>query len=274
MATGADHHGPREVSHEDLPNAARAYDYFLGGSSNFAADRAFAEQVLTIAPSVPAVTRLNRSFLRRVVRYYLDQGITQFLDLGSGIPTAGNVHEIAEKRVPDARVVYVDYEPVAYAHARAMLDDNPHATIVHADLRDAAAVLDHPDTQAMLDFDRPIGLLMVGVLLFIADEDHPRELIARYVERLAPGSLVAVSHIASDRADETLRAEVDRLVGAYEQANEHVYVRSYDEMLPWFDGMTLVDPGFVLLPDWHPDNDDERGVPARTLGYGGVARVG
>ncbi|HEY3506368.1 MAG TPA: SAM-dependent methyltransferase [Actinocatenispora sp.] len=273
MTTGADR-GPREVNYEDQPNAARAYDYFLGGSSNFAADRAFAEQVLQIAPSVPAVTRLNRSFLRRVVHYYLDQGVTQFLDLGSGIPTAGNVHEITERRTPDSRVVYVDYEPVAYAHASSLLADDAKAAIIHADLRDPASVLDHPDTRALLDFDRPVGLLLVGVLLFIGDEDRPADLISAYAERLAPGSLVAMSHISTDRADDELQAEVGRLVQAYESANEHVFVRSRDEMLPWFDGMSLVDPGFVLLPDWRPDNDDERNSPARLLGYGGVGRIG
>lgn len=273
MTTGADR-GPREVNYEDQPNAARAYDYFLGGSSNFAADRAFAEQVLQIAPSVPAVTRLNRSFLRRVVHYYLDQGVTQFLDLGSGIPTAGNVHEIAERRTPDSRVVYVDYEPVAYAHASSLLADDAKAAIIHADLRDPASVLDHPDTRALLDFDRPIGLLLVGVLLFIGDEDRPADLVSAYAKRLAPGSLVALSHISTDQADDELRAEVGRLVQAYESANEHVFVRSRDEMLPWFDGMSLVDPGFVLLPDWRPDNDDEQNSPARLLGYGGVGRIG
>ncbi|MGA8116684.1 MAG: SAM-dependent methyltransferase [Actinocatenispora sp.] len=266
-------YGPREVTNQQVPNAARAYDYFLGGSSNFAADRAFAEQLLEISPSVPAVTRLNRSFLRRVVTFALDQGVTQFLDLGSGIPTAGNVHEITQQRTPDSRVVYVDYEPVAFAHAQAMLRDDPAAVVIHADLRNPDQILDDPELRAVLDFSRPIALLMVGVLLFVGDEDRPADLVATYRDRLAPGSLLALSHITVDDADDELRAEVDRLVGAYRAANENVYVRTHAEMLSWFDGMRLVEPGFVLLPDWRGDDQGEQRSPARVLGYGGVGRV-
>jgi hypothetical protein len=256
----------------NVPSAARAYDYFLGGAHNFEADRAFAEQVRAIAPGVPDVTRLNRSFLRRVVRYYLDQGIDQFLDLGSGIPTVGNVHEIAQERVPGARVVYVDYEPVAFKYARTLLADNPSATIIQADIRDAEAVLDHPDTRTLIDFSRPVGLLMVGVLLFIGPDDHPADLVAAYRRRLAPGSFLAISHIADEHADPDLRAQVARLVAAYAQADEHVYVRDRAEITSWFDGMELVEPGVTFLPDWRPESDDEAGNVARPLGYGGVAR--
>jgi len=270
----SDRYGPRELTDPDVPNAARAYDYFLGGSASFAADREFADQVLRIAPSVPAVARLNRSFLHRVVNYLLDRGVTQFLDLGSGIPTVGNVHEIAQRRVPDARVVYVDYEPVAHSYARQLLRDNPHADVVHADLRDVSTVLSAEPVRRLLDLDRPLGLLIVGVLLYIGDADAPAELMARYAERLAPGSFLAMSHIAVDRATPELADEVGRLTAAYAQAGEPVYVRGHDEMERWFDGMELVEPGFVFLPDWHPDDDAEQSVPARVLGYGGVARIG
>ncbi|MGM1057663.1 SAM-dependent methyltransferase [Saccharothrix sp. Mg75] len=265
---------PRDDPDLTVPSAARAYDYFLGGAHNFAVDRAFAEGVLRIAPSVPAVTRLNRSFLRRAVTFCLDQGIRQFLDLGSGIPTVGNVHEIARQVDRLSRVVYVDHEPVACVHARRLLAGDPLATIVKADIRDPAAVLDHPDTRRLLDFTEPMALLMVGVLLFVADEDRPGDLVATYRERLAPGSLLAISHIADEHAAPELRAEVARLVDAYAAADEYVHVRTRAEVLAWFGGADLVEPGLVFLPDWRPDTPSELDSPARALGYGGVARIG
>lgn len=264
-------YGPRNLD-LDVPSAARAYDYFLGGSHNFKSDRVFAQQVRQSVPWAPNVARLNRSFLNRVVRFYLDQGIRQFLDLGSGIPTVGNVHEIAQQRSPDARVVYVDYEPVAYSHARSLLADNPYATIVQADIRNPAAILNHPDTRELLDFTEPLGLLMVGVLLFISPEDRPDELVRAFREPLAPGSYLAISHIADEAAPPKQRAEVARLIASYELADEHVYLRSREEIASWFEGMQLLEPGVVLLPDWRPDSPDEADDPARLFGYGGVAR--
>jgi O-methyltransferase involved in polyketide biosynthesis len=254
------------------PSAARAYDYFLGGSANFAADRAFAEQVKTVAPSVPAVTHLNRSFLRRAVTTYLDAGIAQFLDLGSGIPTVGNTHQIAEKVVPDAHVVYVDVEPVAYYHAQDMLRGNPHATIIQADMRDIAAVLDHPETRRLIDFDRPVGLLVVGVLLYLPDP-QPAELLRGYCEHLAAGSLVAVSTLTEEHTGPDLRAEMDRLRAAYEQAGEPVYPRDHAEISGWFTGLDLLEPGLVTLPEWRNEDPEELHDVARPLGYGAVARV-
>jgi len=254
------------------PSAARAYDYFLGGAHNFAADREFAEQVMQIAPSVPAVTKLNRSFLRRVVRYYLDRGIRQFLDLGSGIPTAGNTHQVAQAAGIAARVVYVDNEPVAFHHAQHMLAGDETVTIVPADMRDVSGVLDHPDTRRLLDFSAPLGLLVVGVLLYLPDPE-PAELIGAYRARLVPGSFVAVSTLTDEHASPALRAELDRLRAAYEQAGEPVYPRSHGEILRWFDGLELVEPGLVTLPEWHNEDPGELDDVARPLGYGAVARV-
>lgn len=264
-------YGPKELDLE-VPSAARAYDYFLGGSHNFKADRDFAHQVRELVPWVPNVARLNRSFLWRVVRFMADAGVRQFLDLGSGIPTVGNVHEIAQQATPEARVVYVDYEPVAYHHAQSLLADNPYATIIQADVRDPGAILEHPHTQELLDFSQPLGLLMVGVLLFIGPDDRPAELVNTYRQRLAPGSYLAISHIADEHAPAGQREQVATLVAAYGQANEHVYVRTRDEITSWFDGMELVEPGVVFLPDWRPAEPDETGDVARLLGYGGVAR--
>jgi trans-aconitate methyltransferase len=264
-------HGPKKLDLE-APSAARAYDYFLGGSHNFKVDRQFAEQVRQLVPWVPNVTRLNRSFLWRVVGFMLDEGIRQFLDLGSGIPTVGNVHEIARQRVPQARVVYVDFEPVAYQHAQALLAHNPHATIIQADIRDPETVLEHPETQALLDFSQPLGLLMVGVLLFIDPDDHPADLVAAYRQRLAPGSLLAISHLADEHAPPEQRQQVATAVAAYKEANEHVYVRTRGEITTWFEGMELVEPGVAFLPDWRPENANEADDVARLLGYGAVAR--
>lgn len=254
------------------PSAARAYDYFLGGSHNFAADRAFADQVLEIAPSIPAVTRLNRSFLRRAVLHCLDQGIRQFLDLGSGIPTVGNTHQVAEDAGVPARVVYVDNEPVAYHHAQHVLGGSETATIIQADMRDLPVVLGHPDTRRLLDFGQPVGLLAVGVLLYLEDP-QPVELIRAYREHLAPGSLVAVSTLTDEHASPELRSEMEMLRGAYEAAGEPVYPRDHAEILSWFDGLDLIDPGLVTLPEWHTQDPSELDDAARPLGYGAVARV-
>ena len=262
---------PRNLDLE-VPSAARIYDYTLGGSHNFKVDRDFADQVFQYVPWVPNINRLNRSFLHRVVRFYLDQGIRQFLDLGSGIPTVGNVHDVAQQEVPDARVVYVDYEPVAFHQASAMLDDNPYATVIQADIRDPRAILEHPQTRHLLDFTQPLGLLMVGVLLFIAPEDHPGELVATYRQPLAPGSLLAVSHLCDEHAPPELREQVAAAVAFYQQANEQLHVRTRAEITAWLDGMELLEPGVVFLPDWRPESDSEIDDVARPLGYGAVAR--
>ncbi|MGH3679239.1 MAG: SAM-dependent methyltransferase [Natronosporangium sp.] len=266
-----DQPGPRPLD-LDVPSAARIYDYSLGGSHNFKVDRDFARQVFQYVPWVPNINRLNRSFLWRAVRFYLDQGIGQFLDLGSGIPTLGNVHEVAQQVRPDARVVYVDYEPLAYQHASTLLADNPHATIIQADIRNPAAILDHPDTRALLDFDQPLGLLMVGVLLFIGPEDQPADLVATYRQRLAPGSLLAITHLCDEHAPPEQREQVAAAVAAYQNASEQLHVRTRDEISTWFDGMELVEPGVVFLPDWRPESISEADDVARPLGYGGVAR--
>ena len=257
----------------ELPSAARVYDWFLGGAHNFAADRAFGQQVLEIAPSIPAVTKLNRSFLRRAVLYLLDQGIRQFLDLGSGIPTVGNTHQVAESAGIDAHVVYVDREPVAYHHAHAMLAQTDNVTIIQEDMLDLPAVLNHPDTRRLLDFDQPVGLLVVGVLLYVPDP-QPAELIRAYRDHLAPGSFVAVSTLTEEHASAELKAEMERLQKAYASAGEPVIPRTHAEISAWFEGMDIEPPGLVELPEWHnTDAPEELTSVARPLGYGAVARV-
>src|SRR6266496_362687 len=172
----------------DRPNAARIYDYFLGGACNFEHDREFADKFLKIMPEAELAARRNRAFLRRAVRFCVEQGIRQFLDIGSGIPTVGNVHEIAQGMDPECRVLYVDNEPVAVAHSELMLEGNENAAVLQADLCDPDTVLGSQSAQQLLNFDEPLGLLMVAVLHFVPDTADPQSAIARYISALAPGS--------------------------------------------------------------------------------------
>jgi hypothetical protein len=185
----------------------------------------------------------------------------------------GNTHQIAEQAGVDARVVYVDNEAVAFHHAQGLLAGNPNATILHADMRDVDTVLNHPATAELIDFSQPVGLLVVGVLLYLADSDDPGGMIRSYWQRMAPGSLVAVSTLTEEPAPAELRAEMARLQPMYEQAGAPVYPRTHAEISAWFDGLEMVEPGLVLLPDWRNDDPDELTNPARLLGYGGVGRV-
>jgi hypothetical protein len=270
--------GPRSYD-EKTPNASRMYDYYLGGALNFAADRDLAERAKTVLPVTPALARLSRSWLRRVVNVCLDEGIEQFLDLGSGIPTVGNVHEIVQQRVPDGRVVYVDYDSTAVSHAQKLLRGNENAAILHADIRDPESVLEAPEVETLLDFDRPMALLMVGILLYVADEYDPAGLVAAYRERCAPDSLLPMSIITLDEVqqhDPPTYEKVLGLVSVYNDASEQLHVRSREEFTSYFDGMELLDPGVVVLPDWRPDGTAELDAsgPARWLGIGGMGRIG
>ena len=218
------------------------------------------------------MARLNRNFLHRVVRYSLDQGIRQFLDLGSGIPTVGNTHQIADSAGVDARVVYVDDESVAYHHSRGLLDQNPNATIIQTDMREQEVVFDHPETRRLLDFNQPVALLVVEVLLYLPDP-QPIELIRGYRQHLEAGSLIAVSTLTDEHADPALREEVQRLRAAYAEAGEPVHPRDHAEISPWFEGLALVEPGLVPLPEWRSTDLSELTDVAGPLGYGAVARV-
>jgi SAM-dependent methyltransferase len=238
---------PDEVNVE-IPSAARVYDWLLGGAHNFAIDRAVGERILHVLPDGRQVAGSNRAFLRRAVNYMVDQGVRQFLDLGSGIPTAGNVHEIAQKANPDCRVAYVDYDEVAVAHSRLILDGNPNADVVAADLCEPDAVLDA--VRGLLDFTEPIGLLMVAVFHFVPDERRPLDVLAKYRDALPPGSLLALSHLTADHRP----AEMAGVVEAMKHSRDPMYFRSYDAVLPLFDGFDLVEPGLVSAPRWRPDS--------------------
>lgn len=253
----------------DRPSAARIYDYLLGGGHNFAHDRELAERFLKAQPYAREIARLNRAFLRRVVLYMIEQGVRQLLDLGSGIPTVGNVHEIAQKAEPETRVVYVDYEDVAVAHSALMLEDNERATIVQADLTDPGAVLEHPDTRSMLDFDQPIGLLMVGVFHFVPPQRDPRGIVAAYRDAVAPGSYLGFSQFTADMMPE----EMARIVEVMSHSRDPMYPRSKAEILELFDGFELVPPGIVATSEWRPQSPtDTYDDPARAGIYAGAGR--
>jgi S-adenosyl methyltransferase len=252
----------------ETPSAARMYDYYLGGSHNFAADRQLAERVMQVWPDLGEICRANRGFLRRSVSLLAAEGITQFLDLGSGIPTLGNVHEVA----PEAVTVYADADPVAVAHGQRLLADAPHALMVHADLREPDDVLRHPDVRARIDLKRPVAILLNAVLHFVPDEDHPGEIVAAYRDACAPGSYLAVSHATGDYKPE----RTDGTLEAYERADFSFTFRSRAEVTDLFDGYELLPPGLVDLIQWRPDpasTDPLHGDVARYSIYAGVGRV-
>jgi hypothetical protein len=253
----------------DLPSAARVYDYLLGGGHNFAGDRALADRLARVLPARD-MARLNRSFLRRVVLFMADAGIRQYLDLGSGIPTVGNVHEIAQAQHPDSRVVYVDYEPVAVAHSELILKGNERATVIQADMRKPEAILNATETKRLIDFDEPLGLLMVGVVQFIPDEDDPWALAARYRDILAPGSYFGLSAFTWDNAPAGMAGAVE----VFRNSQDPIYPRTRDEIVRMFAGFDLVEPGIVYTPEWRPERQEDVGDNAeRSNLYAGVGYI-
>jgi S-adenosyl methyltransferase len=251
------------------PSAARVYDYYLGGSHNLEVDRRMAREAISLWPELPEIMQANRAFLRRSVRYLAGRGITQFLDIGSGIPTVGNVHQAAQQTHPQARVVYVDSDPVAVAHSRAILAEDKHTAVVHADLRAPESILEDPTVRATLDLDQPIAVLMVAVLHFVNDQDDPFGAVATVRDRLAPGSHLAVSHASA--AGRPAAAASHREL--YSRTPTPMTMRSRDEIARFFDGFDLVQPGLVWLPLWRPDNPGAAAEqPERTTGFAGVGR--
>ncbi|BCJ29289.1 SAM-dependent methyltransferase [Actinocatenispora sera] len=249
---------------DSRPNAARMYDYFLGGAHNFEPDRQLADTLLSIAPEIRDIARANRAFLQRAVRWLAAAGIDQFLDLGSGIPTAGNVHEIAQRLDPNSRVVYVDTEPVAVSHSKLLLADAPHVAVLQADLLDPAAVFTSPEVTGLLDLDRPIAILLVSVLHFFGDEQRPGALVADYLARTAPGSYLAISHVTPNEHSEQVRT-------LYQHTTDRLYPRSKAEIAALLDGFPLVPPGLVRLGDWHPDTIVAGAEADRAASYAAIA---
>jgi SAM-dependent methyltransferase len=253
----------------DRPSAARVYDYYLGGFHNFTADRQMARDAIKMWPELPQIMQANRAFLRRAVRYAVAEGVTQFLDIGSGIPTVGNSHEVAQQADPEARVVYVDVDSVAVAHSRAILAGNAGAAVVQADLRDPQRILGDPTVRAMIDFDRPVAILLVAVLHFIKDEDDPAALIAQLREGVVPGSLLVISH-ATQEGQPDLAGSHQQL---YTRTATPMTMRSKREVRGFFEGFDVVEPGVVYLPQWRPESSsDVDDHPERFTGFAGVGR--
>jgi len=240
------------------PSPARIYDYVLGGAHNFAVDRAVAHLMAERMPNLAESMRANRRFLRRAVRFLVDAGIRQFLDLGSGIPTVGNVHEIAQGAAPWSRVVYVDADPVAVEHSRVILRGVDRTAILQADVRDPEHILAEAATQGGIDFDQPVAVIAAAVLHFVPDDDDPDAIVARLCGPLASGSYLALSHVTCDGVDHV--------------PEPGVHPRPRTAIEAFFDGLTLVDPGVVVVPDWRPEPLGEPGDPALVAVYGGVGR--
>ncbi|MEV6032316.1 SAM-dependent methyltransferase [Nonomuraea sp. NPDC052116] len=234
------------------PNVARLYDYLLGGKDHFPADRAAAEKLLEAAPELRAAVRANRAFLGRAVRYLAESGITQFLDIGTGLPGQDNVHEVARKITPGARVVYVDRDPVVLVHARALLAGQGDTTAVEGDLRKPEGILRNPEVMAAIDFSRPVGVLLTATMHYVADSDHPREIVASLRDAMAPGSCLVMSHCTGDAR----AAAVEAITEVYRGTNAPLTFRSRTRIAALFEGFELVDPGLVWLPEWRPDQAD------------------
>jgi S-adenosyl methyltransferase len=254
------------------PNVARIYDYLLGGKDNFAVDREAAKRLLDVTPDMAGIVRDNRSFIGRVVRHLADEGgIRQFLDLGGGLPTQTNVHEMAQQVAPDARVVYVDVDPVVWSHGQALLAHGDQVAMVRADLREPATVLRHPDVLALLDLTQPVAVICASVLHFVADEDDPYRIIAEYRDHMASGSYLAISHGAAATAEEDPGNVVEGVTSVYRQASAQLHVRSLAGIQRFFDGFDLIEPGVVWINEWRTGPDFRSAGQRRSL-RGGVGR--
>jgi trans-aconitate methyltransferase len=251
-----------------VAHSARVQDYWLGGRDNFAADRLTGEEAVAAFPGLVASVRSTRAFLARTVGYLTaDEGIRQFLDIGTGIPTAGNTHSVAQAIAPEALVVYMDNDPIVFAHARGLLSSGPHGSTAYldTDLRDTGKVL--AEAARMLDLTQPVGLVLSSVLQFIPDAEDPIKIVATLLDALAPGSFLVVSHPANDieaRVMANLAARLNEVLA------EQITLRSQEEVEQFFRGLRLVPPGIVRVPEWRPDSAEDAGRVGTV--WGGVGR--
>jgi S-adenosyl methyltransferase len=258
-----------------VPSPARLYDYYLGGSYNYQADRDAAERIRAVGPELTDGAWANRGFHGRAARWMAGQGVSQFIDIGAGLPTAGNTHEAVQTIHAGARVVYVDNDPVVHAHSNELLADNPAATLIEADLRDPNGLLGHQELRKLIDFSQPTGLLMTYVLHFVSDGADPWKLVRRYVDALSPGSYLALSHGTTDNVPpRSLRI----LNGMYDQATEKVYFRPKADIERFFDGLEIVspytgaDPAVVHVGLWGCEDVELADTDGSRWGFCAVAR--
>ncbi|MGR8007071.1 SAM-dependent methyltransferase [Streptomyces hypolithicus] len=254
-----------------VPSVSRIYDFYLGGSHNFEVDRQAARKAMEYMPGLPKIMQANRAFMRRAVRFAVDEGITQFLDIGSGIPTFGNVHEVAQAADPEARVAYVDHDAVAVAHSQAVLEGNERAGIAAADLRKPQEILDSPVVGALIDLNKPVALMLVAVLHFIEDADDAQSAVATLRDAMAPGSIVILTHASFDGIPLS-EEQAGGTVGVYKNIKNPLVMRSHDEIARFFEGYELVEPGLVSMPDWRPEIPAAQEDPYAFSGYAGVGR--
>jgi hypothetical protein len=246
-----------------LPSPARIYDYLLGGVHNFPVDRAAADRAVAVSPEIPLGARTNRAFLRRAVQHMVGAGVRQFLDIGSGIPTAGNTHEVAAEVHPGCRVVYVDNDPIAVAHSRAILSQHAAGEVLHADLRDPGRILQAGEVNALIDFAEPVGLLLLAVLHFLGDEEDPAGVVARLRAAVPPGSYLAISHVTTALDAEPRATVQGRTMAAHPRTREQIAA--------FFGDFRLEEPGLVPPAGWRPDGPvDPQAL--RIPGLAGVAR--
>ena len=260
---------PPEIN-TNVPQSARVYDYWLGGKDHFPADRALGDAIAGALPTIRTQVRAQRAFLGRAVRYLTrDAGIRQYLDIGTGIPSAGNVHDVAQEVAPESRVLYVDNDPIVLAHARALMAGTAEGPVafIQADLREPEAILGDPAVAGTLDLAQPVGLVLIGVMHHLRDDDDPRRIVATLVDALAPGSYLVLSQSTPDFDPDAMRA----LAAASEQGGIPNVPRSLADTEPFFAGLELVEPGLVPMATWRPDPGAEQD-PRSVYAYGGVAR--
>jgi hypothetical protein len=261
--------GWRNKFRPDIPSTARIYDYLLGGKDNYPADRAAATEIAQALPNVRTSFRWNRAFLGRAVRYLAtEQGIRQFIDVGTGLPTAANVHEVAQEAAPGTRVVYVDNDPVVLAHGRHLLHGVPGTTIIEHDLRRTKDILDDPELRALIDFGAPVAVLLVAILHFIADADDPAAVVKNLLAPFPSGSYLVISHGSADAVP-----AVHDAAAVYRQSTSSAHVRRRNQVERLINGLELVEPGIVWLPQWRPDPGSEPVPnPSEAYCYALVAR--
>ncbi|WP_308166816.1 SAM-dependent methyltransferase [Nocardia albiluteola] len=259
------------------PSAARLYHYYLSGEAIFDIDRVFGEQVFQVLPYADVIAHHIRAFLRRSTKFMVAQGIRQFLDIGSGLPTIGNTHEVVGALAPESRVVYVDNDLEAVTRSHELLTDQGElhrAAIIEGDLRLPDVVLGHADTRRLLDFDEPIGLLIVSVWPFVPDSDRPLEIMARLRDALPAGSYVAMSQSSTSEMPAEAQQTAAEAIDIYDQTSDPVTMRSRAEFAAFYEGFELVDPGIVYLPDWRPEGPVDLEDPARPCNFAAVGYKG